>query len=257
MRYNAGRVNVGTPYKNPPLVEAIAEFRFPPGTELDVVVPGLVYQELRREFPKSRAAVGIESAVKAGPAGIEQRLTQTPRLQLRKDDERIVVQVSPAWLAVNHVAPYRSWELEYLPAIMRALEVYALAAGVTGVLSATLRYVNRITLDGEGPHELKKFFTVYPELEGGNEQLGHFRLALQFPPANQGRLQVEMAPFSLPSEWGVQFELTYAYADPAPLPVASASAWLERAHGTIEDFFERAIKEPLRGRFGRDQVGGQ
>jgi uncharacterized protein (TIGR04255 family) len=241
---------MGAAYKNPPVAEAIAEFRFPPGSEPDLAVPGLVYQELKERFPTARPAVGIEASIQANQGVVQQRLAQTPRLQMLSPDGRIVVQVSPNWLAVNHVPPYESWE-QYLPAIEHALDAYAKASNVAVMLAASLRYVNHIPLDGLGTIALEDYFTVYPKLETGPIGEGAFKLGLQLP-RDEGKsfLQVEITPGEGLGGSGVQLDILYFHGGAAPIAVADAKAWLTRAHLEVETFFERAIKDSLRERFG-------
>jgi uncharacterized protein (TIGR04255 family) len=249
---------VGAPYKNPPIAEAIAEFRFPPGSEPDLAVPGLVYEQMKKMFPKVRPAVGIEASVHANQGVIQQRFAQTPRLQMLSPDERLVVQVSPNWLAINHVPPYVSWVDEYLPAIEAAIGAYVKAADVAIIMGASLRYVNHIPVTGLGTLGLEDFFTVYPKLESGPIGDGGFRLGLQLPRAEgKSVLQVEMAPSDGPSGSGIQLDILYFHGGAAPIAVGDAKAWLTRAHEEVEAFFESAIKDSLRQRFGGRKGGGQ
>lgn len=37
-------------YKNPPIVEALCEFRFVPSDEWNLTVPGLIFQELKHVY---------------------------------------------------------------------------------------------------------------------------------------------------------------------------------------------------------------
>jgi uncharacterized protein (TIGR04255 family) len=242
---------VGTFYKKPPVAEAIAEFRFPPGSEPDLAVPGLVYERLKAHFPKARAAIGLEASVEANQGVIQQRFAQTPRLQLLTPDERVVVQVSPNWMAVNHLPPYDSWE-KYAPIIDKAFDAYVKSASVTTVLGLSLRYANQIQLGGLASSVgIEQFFTVYPRLEGEAILESNFRLGFQFPrDDSKGILQIEMAPAEGPGGRSIQFDIAYFHSGAAPVEVSAVRAWLTKAHEEVEAFFERAIRDSLREHFG-------
>ncbi|MGQ0654564.1 MAG: TIGR04255 family protein [Betaproteobacteria bacterium] len=39
-------------YKNPPIIEAICEFRFSETSPWDLTIPGLIYELVKDKFPK-------------------------------------------------------------------------------------------------------------------------------------------------------------------------------------------------------------
>ena len=54
---------VSRQYPNPPVIEAVCEFRLPPDSEWDLTVPGLVYEHIRDQVPTEgteRSVQGIE-----------------------------------------------------------------------------------------------------------------------------------------------------------------------------------------------------
>jgi uncharacterized protein (TIGR04255 family) len=130
-------------YRSPPLIEAVAEFRFPPGAVPDAAVPGLLYREIQEEFPVAKPAIGIEAQVSASAGAVQHHVVQKPRLHLIRADERMLVQVGPNWLAVNHLRPYSGWE-SFAPAVKSVLHKYRQVAGTAELLGISLRYINQL-----------------------------------------------------------------------------------------------------------------
>ena len=90
---------MGRRYKNPPIVEALCEFRFDPDSPWDLAMPGLVYERVRDTFPKRRQAKQFAVEVSAGQKGVEQHVRTTDRMQFLREDEKALVQVGPHLLA--------------------------------------------------------------------------------------------------------------------------------------------------------------
>jgi uncharacterized protein (TIGR04255 family) len=40
-----------TKYNNPPIIDAVCEFRFGKDTDWDMTIPGVVYREIKTNFP--------------------------------------------------------------------------------------------------------------------------------------------------------------------------------------------------------------
>ena len=62
-------------YKNPPIKEAVCEFRFASGATWDMAVPGLIYAELRADFPRRLQNVVQTTGIRisAGHRGHQRR----------------------------------------------------------------------------------------------------------------------------------------------------------------------------------------
>jgi uncharacterized protein (TIGR04255 family) len=122
-------------YKEPPVIEAICEFRFLPDPPWDLAIPGLLYSELRNDLPKRRQTSSLEATTRpAEPDGIEQQWVRIEKLQLIQEDEKAIVQVSPYLLAVNRLRPYPGWE-QFLPLVSKSLSAYKEVANPKGGLA--------------------------------------------------------------------------------------------------------------------------
>ena len=56
-------------YKDPPIIEALCEFRFVPSQPWDWTIPGLFYREVEAEFPVRRQFNPLQVEVSTGTEG--------------------------------------------------------------------------------------------------------------------------------------------------------------------------------------------
>lgn len=238
-------------YKNPPLDEAICEFRFESGSPWDVAIPGLLFQKLSSDFPKRRQASTLEATARPVSDGSEAQLTSVNWLQLWQEDEKAVVQVGANHLSINRLAPYPGWE-EFLPLVEKSLKGYKEVAQPSSLQQTTVRYINRIGF--EGPIRLEEYFDFYPFLGPGLPQdLGSFIVGFQAA-YEEGRdaLQVQMSSVGSDESGtpSILLDLLYFTVRPGAVKFENLLEWLTYAHDRIEDVFEGCIKDPLREQFG-------
>ena len=236
-------------YARPPLIEAVAEFRFPPGELPDAAVPGLLYRDLRDEFPTATPAVGIEAQVRATGGSVQQHVYQKPRLRLARHDGRVLVQIGPTWLAVNHLAPYSGWA-EFAPIVGKVLDAYRDVAGTEALLGASLRYINQLEVP-PSLAELGRYLRVRPETTAPwDQECRAFMLGLQFHRDEGNSLfQLEVQPIQVEGKpSAVRMDLTYQHIG-QPLQHGDAMPWLHHAHEAIGELFEAAITDEARKSF--------
>jgi uncharacterized protein (TIGR04255 family) len=135
-------------YGNPPIIEVVAEFRFVPSEPWDLTVPGLVYDRLREQFPRKRLLKVLEGEAAAEATGIRQEFRLADRMQFLSDDEKAFVQVGPDLLAVNHLAPYPTWE-GFVPLVQHGVDTYLSVAHPRGLHRIGLRYINQLEIPGK------------------------------------------------------------------------------------------------------------
>jgi len=239
---------MGRKYKNPPVVEALCEFRFDPGSPWDLAIPGLVYEKVQGEFPKRRQAKVFEASISGGPEGIEQQVKTTDRMQFLRHDEKALIQVGPNLLAVNHLKPYPSWQ-EFLPLIQQGFDAYFAAANPKSIQRIGLRYINRIEIAGERV-ELADYFEFRPFVGPRLPQdYGPFVVGIQIPFEDSRdllRLQLESATVETPGTVAVMLDLDYFLAQPGGVSQDDVFKWTEIAHAHVEEVFEACITDRLR-----------
>jgi len=242
---------MGKRYGNPPITEAVCEFRFEPRSAWDLAIPGLVFEQLKGQFPKRRSGKALEVTIKAGPAGIQQQLVQTDHLQFLREDETMLVEVGPHRLGVSHFKPYSNWE-SFLPIICQVLGAYRAVADPKGFARIGLRYKNRIDIAGDRV-ELEQYVDFYPFIgERLPQDFVTFLLGIEAP-FEQGRdvlrLQITTAADRKPEAIPILIDLDYFLGRSGGVALGDEVDWLNQAHDRIEAAFEGCIKEALRRQF--------
>ena len=238
-------------YGNPPIVEVVAEFRFVPSEPWDLTVPGLVYDRVREQFPRKRLLKVLEGEAAAEASGIRQEFRLTDRMQFLREDEKAFAQVGPDLLAVNHLAPYPTWE-GFAPLIQDALGVYVAVAQPRGYRRIGLRYVNRIAIP-TNPVELADYLNFRPFVGPGLPQrMSGFILGVQSP-YDDGRdilrLQLTTDEPGVPDSVIVLLDMDYFVTQPEAVPLQQALDWIETAHSRVQEAFEACITDRLRALF--------
>jgi len=239
------------PYPNPPLIEALCEFRFAGGSPWDGTVPGLVYEQLHEQFPKRKQVRAIEMQITPSEKGTEQVVRPSERVHLLQEDGQAVVQVGANVLVVNCLHPYPSWE-RFSQLIGRAFSAYREAAQPGRLATIGLRYINRIEVP-TGEADLERYFEFRPFLGPRLPQsIDSFLVGVSVPYAEgHDRLRLELTSVS-PSRKGAlafRLDLHYSLVQGGAVPLDDALDWAETAHGRIEEAFESVISDDLRRTF--------
>lgn len=154
-------------YTNPPIEEAVCEFRFAPGQAWNLTVPGLFYEKIRDDYPgepRQQNLIAAELLAGPMPANAELTLRQgITKLLFESADTKKLVGVGPDILSIHSLRPYQGWE-EFKKRIDKAFQVYLEVAKPIGVTRIALRYINRIVIASNQEVELSDYFTVYPQL---------------------------------------------------------------------------------------------
>jgi uncharacterized protein (TIGR04255 family) len=247
---------MGRRYRNPPIIEALCEFRFEPGTPWDLAIPGLVYEKIKEGFPKRRLARVFEASVTTGPEGVEQQMKTADRMQFLRDDEKALIQVGTNMLAVNHLKPYPTWQ-EFAPLIRQGFDAYCQVTSPKGIQRVGLRYINRIEVRGQRI-ELEHYLEFRPFAGPALPQdFGAFIVGVQIPyegTRDALRLQAFSAALETPNVVAVMLDLDYYVTHAGQVSLDNVVAWVETAHDHVEEAFEACITERLRMLFEEAKV---
>jgi uncharacterized protein (TIGR04255 family) len=240
-------------YENPSVVEAICEFRFEPGQPWDIAVPGLLYAQLKDEFPKRRGQLGFQVEWLPGPVPTEVAQTlasQLARIQFLREDEQALVQVADNFLSINHLRPYPTWQV-FRQMISRALGVYREIVLPKGFRRIGLRYINRIAVP-EDRVEIEDFLVAVPKIPAALPQVFAAwaqRVEVPFEDAN-GVLALQTG--SVQGEEAAQaflLDLDFVTLKPQEVGLEEAMGWVDQAHGIVENAFEECITDKARELF--------
>ena len=147
-------------YSEPPIVEAICEFRFSSDTEWDLTIPGMLYDIIKKHFPKKTQHQIQNVEVKQEGEEIKQIVNVDTRSAFSTNDKKVLVQLGKRLLAINQLKPYASWET-FNAKIDIALKALLSIVEIKGVQRIGLRYTNRIDIPGVNVN-LEDYFNFRP-----------------------------------------------------------------------------------------------
>ena len=146
-------------YENPPIEEALCEFRFKPNLEWDLTIPGRLHVKLSGEYsgkPQEQKSVDVTLDTQQGkPPKLSYSEGQT-KVQLLTRDRKRIVAVGQDVLSIHMLRPYQDpkqpnnsgWD-EFQERIKKALDVYWEVVQPKGVLRIGIRFINKIVIPEE------------------------------------------------------------------------------------------------------------
>jgi uncharacterized protein (TIGR04255 family) len=242
-------------YKDPPIIEALCEFRFVPDQPWDWTIPGLFYREVESEFPIRREfdPFPVSFQVEGQEASIQNVASNVERMQFVRQDEGALIQIGPNVVAVNHLKPYSSWE-NFKQMIDRALNVYRKVASPQAISRIGLRYINRLEFPGLQSVDIDRFLLAAPAVPSTVPQTFTSwlqRVEIPFEQAN-GLLALHSGSARSEGQQNVAFllDLDFITLQAELVKLDSAMEWAEKAHDEIEKTFEACITDETRKLLG-------
>ncbi|MFN6528556.1 TIGR04255 family protein [Nostoc sp. ChiSLP03a] len=247
-------------YPNPPIEEAVCEFRFAPGPVWNFTIPGLFYEKIRDFYTgEPQRQTSIETEFQVRSQSLNPELTVRPgwtKLLLPSADANKLVAVVPDLVSVHALRPYEGWD-EFKQRIDRAFDVYVDVAKPVGVTRIALRYINQIAIPTNLEIELSDYFTIYPQVpaDGIPSRMSAFltrteliyedipiRLVLNFsdavsPPGKAGQVVIVL-DLEISQEWVEK-----------PLPLEEALSTLYELRQREGQAFESLITDRTRELF--------
>jgi len=152
-----------SPYKKPPITEAVVEFRF--STEISVNDVEKIKDLLSSSYP-----VPPQTVQNITFATNEQPRVEFDGYRLSTTDATSVVIIGKQVLTTSRLAPYEGWE-DFIGRAKRNWEVCRKIAGWREVARIGIRYINRIDVPNpkEEPiqiDEYLQFRPVFPDFDG-------------------------------------------------------------------------------------------
>ncbi len=240
-------------YKNPPIVEAICEFRFSKETKWDPTIPGSVYERIKDHFPVKESKIEQQLSLKADASGLSQNFVSTPRAVMLSQDRTSLVQVGQSLLSINHLKPYAGWE-NFRPKIKLAYDTIRKVTDIEGIDRMALVYVDRIEIPGEDI-EMEDYFNFYPYL-GPELPQSHvnYMVACAFPYNDERdlcKIQLTAAMPTKKDHLASLLTTEYFLAKKKTVSPDNALEWMEQAHTTVRELFKGSITEKLENLFKR------
>lgn len=149
-------------YPNPPLLETYCEFIFL-DKSWDWTIPGLLYQDIKNEFPIKEEVKSFGFKVNPRKPKLEDFESPTiDRMRFSTKNKHELVQVGENLLAINCLPPYIGWE-NFSKRILDVLMKYLDISKSKMLNKITLRYINKIIVQDESL-ELSNFLNIVPQI---------------------------------------------------------------------------------------------
>lgn len=238
---------MGKIYQNPPLIEALCEFRFQDGNEWDLTLPGLFYNEIKNRFPMKREQSNMQVEMDTTDLrhSTNVRGNIIPTVQFYNTDETCLIQLSPGILSINHLQPYSNWQ-HFKKLIFGTLSTYMAVAKPANFARIGLRYINRVDISSKDSiYDYFSFKPCLPTLITQEITSLLQRVELPFH-AQNGQLVLILA--SVPDDDSYILDLDFVTLDISSLSFENTQNWVESAHNQIENVFEASITDVLRAK---------
>ncbi len=242
---------MGKKYAEPPVIEAVCEFKLPADSEWDLTIPGLIYERVSAEFPHKEQHLVQEVNMKQSSEGTQHQIHTSERAVFLSDDRKAFLQMGPHLLAVNCLKPYPSW-VGFKPRIENAFRALTNTVRFETLQRIGLRYINRIEIPSQSL-DLDEYFEFRPFLgENLPQDMANFIVGCMLP-FNERRdcckVQLTNVVPEEPGDTAFLLDLDYFLVRPQAIPVNGALEWVEQAHEQVETLFEGCISARLRERF--------
>mgnify|MGYP001295900426 CR=1 FL=1 len=241
-------------YKNPPVIEAIVEFRFPQNSSWDMTIPGRLYERLKDHFPKKESHILQEIQIRPSPQSFQHQITNQERIILISEDNKQLIQVGPYLLSINRLAPYQGWQ-EFKPIVQKAMESLVHVIDFKHFQRIGLRYVNKIEIPKNGMPKLNLIknhfnFGIFIGDQLPKDVVG-FLSGCVFS-FGQDLCKVELSESLQENSQSCIFilDLDYFNNQKHPIPKDNVMEWIDNAHNQVEMLFEGIITDKLRESFG-------
>jgi uncharacterized protein (TIGR04255 family) len=224
-------------FENPPLVEAVCEFRFAEIGVQQVLVPGRYYERVKAEYSgiESKRGVGVQAG------GQEVTMATEEITVFRNQTANRLVQLGSGMLAINQLRPYFNYPT-FRKEIEARLADYRAVASPKKITRIGLRYINHVPV-AEG----KSLETVLnvgikapPSLP---EKPDPYLVRLVFSYA-AGRDNLILITTKAPGYQDVSrtvLDLDYVLVKPDQIEDQELLRWVDNAHDTIEEVFHACV----------------
>jgi len=247
---------MGKKYANPPIVEAACEVRLTlessgENSKWDPVVPGLVYEKVKGEFPVRKRGYIQEIALSPEEESPKAQKSEVAVFSTEDKSASIRIWLETPRFSVSRLQPYQSWG-EFKPRIKTVLDAVTQVVEVKSVSEIILRYLNRIEVPKK-PVEVEEYFEFNPSLGKRLPQnKSDFIVGCIFPfEAGRDLCKVQLTNGYSEREDISAFILgiDYMLVKPEQVSWSSRLEWIENAHQKIEEIFEGCITDKARELF--------
>ena len=259
-------------YKNPPLVEVIAEvhwalnkLQIAPEAKIDVF-----YERFVTEFQNKLSMRQFTHSQELIPPTIPiEILPHQPRKRIRQaENEWPIVQVGPGIITANTIPPYEGWDKfkSFLYSVIGELyESYPAASQNLRIEKLHLRYIDGFDcrFDFTQYAEFaKQMLNIHPpiskDLFGShlkkNSDIDYVieaRFQNAIPDGSSGRLKVSPGKIGTSDALIMELHCESLFANAECIALCSVTRWFEEAHQCLHDQFHTLVSPELKAKFQR------
>jgi uncharacterized protein (TIGR04255 family) len=238
-------------YPNPPIVEAICEFKFKPDQSWDATLPGLVYASVREEYPHREQQNLPDITVSTIEGGIKQDVVAIQIMSFYNSDRTRFIRLGVDTVSIHCLHPYPTWSV-FRPKIEDVYNKVRLITGPISLRRIGLRFVNRIIIPKQS-FELSEYFNFRPNLgEGLGQKIIGFTMGCVLPFREDKdicKVKLSSSSADAPGSMAFILDLDYSLENADQLQPENTLSWIEEAHGSVERIFENSITDNLRSLF--------
>ncbi len=247
-------------YGNPPIKEALCEFRFAPGQDWDLTIPGKLQAALGEEYsgkPREQKAMQVGLHVKEGKPANLQYDEGLAKVQLPTRDGTRLVGVGPDVLSVHMLCPYQDssstegggWE-EFAPRIAAALEAYRKVTEPNGINRVGVRYINQIAIPGTKIRVEEYLKCAHLEMTGLPEHYDNFLSRVEYLYDDRVRLILSYGLLgALPNVVECLLDLDVIWQDNTPIEAGASLKVASDLHERAGAAFEAVVTDKARELF--------
>lgn len=238
-------------YGQDPILEAVCEFHFAPDSPWDLTVPGLIYEEIKDQFPIKQQRQILNQIVVNSKQGPQANVQTIERMQFFNTNRTALVQTNKHFLSVNHLKRYPTWST-FFPMIEKGLQAYEKAAPGK-ILQVGLRYINRIDIPGKSV-SLREYFSFYPATSEAlpisfSTCIAGITSVVDDP---HGQLGIQLT--SIPGQGetvSMMLDIHHRLVENKGIADDLVMAWVKDAHSYMVGVFEACITKKTRELFGK------
>lgn len=230
--------------KKQPLIEVVCEFVFSDDNEWDWTIPGVIYEEVKGDFPVKSQEKGfsINFEDKDGEVLTHNVEGRIEKMVFLSKDHSALIQVGPNIFSINHLVPYPGWE-SFRDMIYKYAEIYFRVAKPKVLNKIGLRYINRFD-NINNMNDISKFFNVEPQIPVMKPLKNFFlRNELSYEEiestliCNMGLVQNEH------HQEFVMLDFDFITSDSSYTGSWRYKEWIDKAHDYIEEAFNLCITD--------------
>lgn len=168
---------VARTYKNAPIIEAVAEFRFEQEIASDAV--NAIAKKVKVNFPNEQDVTFRELSVEVDTAKVETK--DDARKKLSNDDETNTVIISPSSFSISRLAPYTTFD-DLHDICSNVWDIERKVCGYRKLERIGLRYINRIDLPYiNGEVKFEDYFYLRINIPEKYDSIGKYSLQFDVP----------------------------------------------------------------------------